>query len=423
VCEVIEANYSIALMLLLKYPAPSSSHGPQTFVEDAIYLRDNFSAAGGSEIIAKYSGKSPPRLSSLSRPSTPLDQVLGHKRALSRTRTPLSSPARFLQQQGGVEALLSGAARGVFDRGERLGINQAVRDAVGEVKKNMQGLQSPRPNSVPRRTSDVMRWSLDEGRSVASSKITISAMNKRNLQLSHMLDQAMAELRSASVARDGDKDTYVKAMDLAIAKVEFVKIYLEDSTMPLPVDEHPHAPSSPSPHEAAAIPQIAQPVPLKPGSESRAINSSLDSETETTTVELAPSPVSKPVQPIEIPIIATPPALITTPEPISGSESDVTLSIRPKPPVPTRSTIANSSFSWMLEPDASPMSSNPSSPPKSGSPFLKSGRKPTSGPSREKAAFLFGDDGGESSRSTRPTTTPDIEEGFKLGTIRSHKGK
>ena len=157
---MIEANYSFALMLLLKYPAPESPGGPQTFVDDATYLRDNFSAAGGAKIISKYSGKAPPLLSSDSRPSTPLGQTLGHKRNISRTKSPLPSPARFLQQQGGVEALFQGAAKGVFDRGERLGINKAVRDAVGEVKKNMQGLQTSRNSSTKRRPSDGMRWSL-----------------------------------------------------------------------------------------------------------------------------------------------------------------------------------------------------------------------------------------------------------------------
>jgi TBC1 domain family protein 5 len=78
----------------------------------------------------------------------------------------------------------------------------------------------------------------------------------------------------------------------------------------------------------------------------------------------------------------------------------------------------------MLEPDVSSVSSLNSFPQKSISPFLKSGKRPTSGPSREKAAFLFGDDGGETApTSTRPPLLDDTEEGFKLGTIRGSEDK
>ena len=223
----------MALMLLLKYPAPGRPNGPRTFVNDAIYLRDNFSAAGGAEIISKYGAK-PPSVSSLdSQPSTPLSMPMSPRDMLRRQKSPLPSPVRFLQQQGGVEGLFRGAAKGVFERGERLGINQAVRDAVGEVRQNMQGLQVSRTNSV---RHEGTRWSLDEGKSVPSSRTSISAMNMRNKQLARMLDQAMTELRKVSVSKEVNTEKYSEAMDIAIAKVDFVKIYLEDATMPLPPD-------------------------------------------------------------------------------------------------------------------------------------------------------------------------------------------
>jgi TBC1 domain family protein 5 len=79
-----------------------------------------------------------------------------------------------------------------------------------------------------------------------------------------------------------------------------------------------------------------------------------------------------------------------------------------------------SSFSWMLEPEPHLDIPSKSSPPKATSPFLKSGRKPTSGPNREKAAFLFGEDGGESSMTnSRLPLLGEDEEGFHLGTIGS----
>lgn len=411
---VIESNYSFALMLLLKYPSPEAPDGPKSFVDDATYLRDNFSATGGANIISKYSGKSPPINPSALRPSTPLGQALSPKRG---ARSPLPSPARFLQQQGGVEALFQGAAKGVFDRGERLGINQAVRDAVGEVKKNMQGLQASRSNSARRTPTEANRWSLDEGKSVPSSRATITAVNARNQQLSAMLGQAMTDLRAVSIAADGDKDKYVKAIDLAIAKVEFVKVYLEDSTIPLPEDSisPPHSPSIPTNNPLPPPPDPSEvTTPKRPRS---SISEVVAQNTPNTTKDtrLQASPIPDELSKVELPQIDLPEELQKDgTRPVEGG-----LAIRPKAPVPTRSSIAQSSFSWMLEPDVSLGSTHRSSSPKSSSPFLKSGRRPTSGPNREKAAFLFGEDGGESNMSVGRLPLGNVEEGFNLGTIKS----
>jgi TBC1 domain family protein 5 len=430
----MEANYSMALMLLLKYPSPAPPNGPQTFVDDAIYLRDNFSTAGGAKIISKYSERSPP-LPTHSRPATPLGRAISPRQRLSGTRSPVSSPARFLQQQGGIEALLQGATKGVFERGEKLGINQAVRDAVGEVKKNMQGLQAARASSTSRRTSDVTRWSLDEGRPVPPSKATISAINKRNQRLARMLDQAMSDLRAVSVSEVGDKEQYVQAMDLAIAKVDFVKIYLEDATMPLPLEpsEEDNTPSESSPIAAASS---AATTPAPPRSSSPKTPSTPQAELERakapgTAIDssLSSSPILDTIPKIRNQIIEDSP--IVAPSILSESSArkpepdiDGGLLARPKAPVPTRSTIAQSSFSWMLEPDNTTPTADKSSPPKSSSPFLKSGRRPAAGPGREKAAFLFGDDGAETPlKNTRLASLIDGDEGLQLGTIRGGKDR
>ncbi|KAH8595701.1 rab-GTPase-TBC domain-containing protein [Bisporella sp. PMI_857] len=425
--QLIEANYSVALMLLLKYPAPSPLHGPQTFVDDAIFLRDNFSAAGGAEIIGKYSGKYPFVKSPDLRPSTPLSRALSPGQKNTRTRSPLSSPARFLQQQGGVEALLQGAARGVFDRGERLGINQAVRDAVGEVKKNMQGLQVSRTNSASsRRTSDAMRWSLDEGRSVSSSKVSLAAINNRNQQLARMLEQATAELRTASAIKDGDKGMYVNAIDLAIAKVDFVKIYLEDLSMPLPADQ-PELDPSPSPATSSLLNPTSSPTPKSRETQEHGGPMLLQPSSIGKNAEAGTVPIPSPAP--EIPHTnkevrgetAVPePSIIIPKEKVSQPDSHDSVLGRPKAPVPTRSTIANSSFSWMLDTDDSPALGLgfKAVSPAPNTPFLKSGRKPISGPSRERAAFLFGEDGGELQKpESRSPLLVDPEQSFDLKTI------
>jgi TBC1 domain family protein 5 len=430
---VIEANYSFALMLLLKYPSPESPNGPQKFVDDAIFLRDNFSAAGGATIISKYSGKTPSLYSSDSRPSTPLGQGLSHKRNISRTKSPLPSPARFLQQQGGVEALFQGAAKGVFDQGERLGINKAVRDAVGEVKKNMQGLQTSRNNSTKRRPYDVMRWSLDEGRPIPPSRASVSALDARNKQLARMLDQAMTGLRavSASDNGNGNKDKYVEAMDLAIAKVEFVRVYLEDATMPLPEDSSHLDAVTLSP-----IPADTPPSPLQEPLQDTTLDPTVSPSKDSRIEKPDPEPMGKPLpsSPTSDVVISKDTALAASASTIPSIDLQQTtidsakkggLQSRPTGPVPTRSTIAQSSFSWMLEPDAGSIMK--SSPPKSSSPFLKSGRRPASGSGREKAAFLFGevDDSNDnpSARSQSQSQSLIDAETFNLGTIRGTESK
>lgn len=446
---VVEANYSVALMLLLKYPSPAPPHSPQTFVDDAIYLRDNFGATGGAKIIRKYSGRSPPVQLSESPPTTPLGRAISPMENFSRNRSPLPSPARFLQQQGAIEALFQGATKGVLERGERLGINQVVRDAVGEVKKNMQGLQASRTSYAARRTSDIMKWPVDERRSIPSTKVSVSvsAMSKRNQQLARMLDQAIADLRAVSVSEDENEETYKKAMDLAIAKVGFVKIYLEDLNMPLPSEASDIHPASTS-----VVGTTSVQLPLDPTS-MRSPNLSTTSGPDLG-IKKTPGPaagiplpstrgpesgIKKVVEPADELLLPSPPireAPATMQKRISNSqvlpsivsqntkdegEADGGLLPRPKAPVPTRSSIAQSSFSWMLQPDSGPSTLGSKSPPKSSSPFLKSGRRPTTGPGRERSAFLFGDDGESKLTSTRLASLVDADEGFNLGTIRNRK--
>lgn len=218
---VIEADYSVALTLLLRYPAPNRPHD---FLSDALYLRDNFNPAGATEIIVKYGGRALSPNSS--RPSTPhtLGSFAQAHQKFAKRRSPLPSPARFIQQQGGVEAILHGAARGVYDRGEKMGINQRLRDAVDGVKKEMQNLQVPQSSSHSRRGSDIMRWSLDEGRLVSSSK-PLQAMEKRNQQLGHMLEEAMKSLRSITMESEVPKEAINETVDVAVAKIQFVKVW------------------------------------------------------------------------------------------------------------------------------------------------------------------------------------------------------
>jgi TBC1 domain family protein 5 len=179
-------------------------------------------------------------------------------------------------------------------------------------------------------------------------------MNARNQQLARMLDQAMADLRAVSLSKDGDKDQYIQAIDLAIAKVDFVKVYLEDSTMPLPPDSPQLDPASPSadlppplPQDPLQIAASATPtVPAVPAAPTVSKASTPIPKQLKASPALPESPSSpqsilagseKPPTPVSSTTskIQDVPTLNTTNEPVLG------MLARPKP-MPTRSTIAQS---------------------------------------------------------------------------------
>ncbi|QSZ34925.1 hypothetical protein DSL72_007787 [Monilinia vaccinii-corymbosi] len=422
--QLMESNYSLALMLLLKYDSPPN---PQTFVDDAIFLRDNFDAIGGSKIIHKYSGKSPRRNKSSSPPDTPLDGSLSPRQIIMRNKSTLTTPARFLQQQGGVEALIhgaAGAAKGVYNRGERLGINQAVRDAMEEVKKNMQGLQTPRSSNSPRRATGASRWSLDDGRVVPASTAIMATMNERNRQLALMLDHAMKDLRFVSLSQDSDREKCIEAMDIAIAKVDFVKVYLEDSTMPLPMPSPDIDGGTEPTGSEANIPKVLLPpvsthvqssIPSGPGDAPINEADGLSNPSIST-----PDISQTPTEASDTPSVE--PSIVIQRD-IEGEDMRSAISEPPEAPIPTRSTIAQSSFSWMLEPDQTSCPTTKPSPPKTSSPFLRPGKRLPPGAGREKAAFLFGEDDGDFQLPIPKSPLLNAEEAFKLETLTVMKEK
>ena len=119
---VLEADYSSALTLLLRYPAPTDPHGPSGFVGDALYIRQNLTLDGGELIISRYSGRHRKSHIYENRISSPNVFRFPRKsrKAISREGSissiadiQIRSPSKFLQDQGGIEGILQEAARGV----------------------------------------------------------------------------------------------------------------------------------------------------------------------------------------------------------------------------------------------------------------------------------------------------------------------
>ncbi len=415
---VLEADYTVALQLLLKYPAPEPPHGPHTFVDDAVYLKDHLNFSGGANLILKYTGKAP------STPTLPGSfpssvSTLGlRQRTLVARSSPLSSPARFIQNRESVEALFQGAAKGVIERGEKLGINQAVRGAMGEIRRNVQGFQEAR-NSL-RASRDL----LNESVSPRPSR-TVAQVERRNRQLAGMLDEAVTSLRSIAAANPSDvADQTADTIEMVAAKVQLVKTYLEDPSHLFPEDELPFSSISTPTVAIDRTVVTMRTTAMSPTAESpRPSSSSVTSPPPAGRVLGSPVTASH-----SSPIVVDSQKLAESatdvvedrmetdspkPNPAPSPKPNTDLVARPPAPIPTRSTLAQSSFSWMLEPDQSPSTAPPSRPfhPRGAAATRAAGahrKRPSGNAGRERNAFLFGEVTSDSDSGERPLTSDEI---------------
>lgn len=345
--QLVEADTNTAFTLLLRYPEPPEP--PYTFVHDALLLKQCLTPAVGSDIITVYGKKPPPVISTQNPGSSSLP---------NRTHSSLGAPKGLISQSSNLETLIQDAARGVYNRGEKWGVARAVRGAVGEVRKNVQALQSgpSTPRSGGREYRKPARTAPTGKSTPATSDILrrISALEARNKSLAKMLEGALSELwdchKERSDQTETDKES-AEALSAAIAKVQFVQVYLEDSTIPLPVEE-----TVPGKKLVVAIPPPER-TSSAPPSMKTTNNPVLDTDypKPETPTGLKPdsnmSPLNRAMQGIGItsaspdrgpaPTTLSSPPTIVAPSPSSSSASHS----RARPP------LAQSSFSWMLGQD------------------------------------------------------------------------
>jgi TBC1 domain family member 5 len=378
----LEADYSVCLQLLLKYPQPEKLHGPRTFVDDALYLKGHLNADGGATLITKYTGRTPDILKSpggTTRPTTPsFSRFNSFRQRGLGGRSPLNNPSRYLPQQAGVEAIFQGAAKGakeVLERGEKLGINQAVRDAVGEIKRNVSNFNEARHVSQSPRA--IM--------SQDSAQQAFAALERRNKHLASMLDETVDSLKSLSGTSLEEKTKSLELIELAAAKIQFVKIYLEDSSMDLPTHD-------PSPEAGSA--NMEKEVTTAPSPDSAAKDLSTEEKPSSEEANISTLNLSNPTGTKD-----SEPQQLDSPTLIANGEATKARVIKPTPaakarpsaPNPTRSTLAQSSFSWMLEPDQSSPSPKSSPAKITKSPPTQHKKRASNNASRERNAFLFGE--------------------------------
>lgn len=341
--ELVAAETNEAFALLLRYPEPSAP--AYTFIKDALYLRDHLTPQGGAEIITRHGKQAPSIETELVAADRAPSPALSF--ASSRARQRLGSPKSFLGPQGaGLEAVLQGAAKNVLEKGSQWGVGKALRDAVGEVRKNVEAYQNGAVSgqSTPRSGGREFRgpnMSLvgsnqrpDLYRTPSANAFKrIAELEKRSKDLGSMLEGAVAELwehhRRQTESQKSKDEEYsnkaaMEALSLAIAKVQFVQVYLEDSSIPLPIDE-----STDQAATADAAASLAPPSPLQPAitlDASPTVSLTIPVATETSQ---KPSPLS--------PQAASPPTA-------SPSKLSAVSRLAPR----SRPQLTSSNFSWML---------------------------------------------------------------------------
>lgn len=316
-------------------------------------------------------------------------------------------PGRFLQEQGGIEGILSEAAKGVYSRSEKWGVGKALLGAV-------QGLQSG-SNSARRLPGPGMRWSLDDGKAVATidkEQLTsrIEALEQRNKALAKMLENAVNELWEQEKQFSKEKEeTASNALTLAIAKVQFVQVYLEDSSVPLV--QETSAQEAKNELDAAIVTSMP--------SADATVTTPAAAATETIQheIKVIEAAASQDLSPTSNDQQSTPALSLTDTSDIHRPKTRATKDRPgPSPFHHPRPSLAQSSFSWILGEDQRKSSFV------SASPLLPEDRRLN--PARAKASFLFGDDKHASHRSkdnkSKKGNNEKTEEidGFTLGTLK-----
>lgn len=384
---VLEADYSTALAILLHYPQPSTP--PSDFVKDALYLRDNLTPDGGSSIAFQYLKR---RISVHEATPNPLRPNKRSKRGIVPSRTPrlsnalaprprdvtrvtlpLPSAARYIREQGGVEGLIKGA--------------------FGELKKNVQTLQigsPPRQPAVSVSSEDFNIRGLLQTQRDMTAKLT--SLEARSKHLAKLLDDSLADLWAhQKVVAEDRSHIDVDRLSQAIAKVQLVRIHLEDPDMPISWSADAQQPRTDDVQPAIDAVKAPDVVSASAEGATRRMSQHRDDQT---------IPVSKILHG------GTKDQAATSAQQPQSNSTGITQQSRFHQPRPS---LAQSSFSWMLGEDGQRFSFVEASP------FSPETKKDMN--ARGKAGFLFGDDyNGTANGPQSPTDTE--PEKIVLGTLK-----
>jgi len=397
---VIEADTNTALSLLLHYPAPSASHPPRSFIKDALFLKKHLTPDGGNHIVTTYTNRPLPLVSRVDLPPTrPQPQTRISGRSAHRIITP-AAPSHRKTPSGGLENLIQDAARGVYSQGEKWGFNKAVREAAVSVRKNITDLQSTQ--SSPRIKLPGFLVTTPSRTSEETVFTKADALEQRNKTLAKMLEKAVGELwdfqkeRSETETEASRKDALEK-LSVAVATVQLVQVYLDDSSIPLPSEED----------ERKSIDSSRSATPQTPVFRST-VSPARQSASESERPQRAQTPSGSSIDTSTAPIrqrearsaarssVSTAPSGVEpNPDLGSASEKPESLSSASNKSTLSRPALAQSSFSWMLGQDENDKSARENF--RASSRYVSSSNVGSAGAvskedRRKGKGFLFGDE-------------------------------
>jgi TBC1 domain family protein 5 len=422
--ELMDSDYNEALTLLLRYPPLPRDFAPQSFVLDALYLREHMHSGGGGYLVLKYTdrplqpGDRPATPPALQRNITAFSGVNAAKAALGRTAL---SPDGKSRQARNIESMFQSAAKNITARSEQFGIGKAVRNAVDEVHRKAQEISNAQtPSSSNARRQGAPRTAY------GAALHKVKELENRNAQLSKLLEVAVGDLWQyqkmaaeggqsvESTATQEEKDSLEK-LSVAIAKVQFVQVYLGDASLPLPTEDkveseeagkdgHLLPASAESGPEEQQAKSPSSPEPAQPSNQPESTTIHQQDETQKLADpstfdepdEDNPDAEPQPEQPGTVKVKRRPEIKVNAPpfaSPPQAKIAEPQLDLLPPPPT-IRPPLAESSYSWMLggddnsnEDKAEGKSKDPdteTTPQKAPSSFFEDQRR--------NRGFLFGDD-------------------------------
>jgi TBC1 domain family protein 5 len=370
--DLMDSDYNSALTLLLRYPPLPKEVAPQSLVLDALYLREHMHHGGGGYLVLKYTdrplqpGDRPATPPALQRNITAFSGVNAARAALGRVGTPEGRS----KQGRNIESIFQSAAKNIHARSEQFGIGKAVRSAVDEVHRKAQEISNAQTPS----SSNTWRQS---GPRTAYGAVLhkVKELENRNAQLSKLLEAAVSDLwdyqkiatergEPSKTGEGSEAAASLEQLSVAIAKVQFVQVYLGDVSLPLPADhvavdidqEKEDLEDLATPLEKPRLKEAkgqacTSPASLQPRSEPETASRNEteladpsmfdDPDDENADIETLPKPTT-PVKTIPATKIDSPPTI----ELPDTKAEEVPLDL-PSPPA-TRPPLAESSYSWML---------------------------------------------------------------------------
>lgn len=411
--ELMESDYNSALTLLLRYPSLPQGLAPQSLVLDALYLREHMHHGGGGYIVLKYTDRP---LQPTDRPATPpaLQRNITAFSGVNAARAALgrvgASDGRSKQSRN-IESIFQSAAKNIHARSEQFNIGKAVRSAVDEVHRKAQEISNAQT------PSSANTWRQSGPRTAYGAVLhKVKELENRNAQLNKLLEAAVGELweyQKTAADQVGSGNTgeasaaasSLEQLSVAIAKVQFVQVYLGDSTLPLPNENVAPASGQDKKEIEEYMPDLQEPSSEEPRDQTThspapvhlKSESAIDLHDQTRLAD--PSMFDDPDDDnadIDPPTPATPPKpqpaiKVNSPSTTESPNANRARTQADLPsPQPTRPPLAESSYSWMLGSDEKDKAK-----PESGPGATSTARKSPSSffeDQRRNRGFLFGDE-------------------------------